>query len=138
MKEEYIKVIICEADKAAYTKVIPYTGDHIREIIGGPMESHHPCWPERTKDARDLYVICNEEGKNLDLPRNRALLDDEGNVYDILHGTFLICGLDRSSGWFCSLSPAQEEIAMRTFGMPEKFIEDGTGTVHIFQFLPSR
>ena len=36
-------------------------------------------------------VRCNEEGKLVGLPFNRALRDEEGRVYDIVVGTFFLC-----------------------------------------------
>ncbi len=42
-----------------------------------------------------MALICNEEGKFLGLPLNRALRDDAGEVYDIIAGNFLITGLVR-------------------------------------------
>lgn len=137
MKEQHIKVIICAPDKAAYTMEIKNNGDTIREILGGLIESHHPFWPEKTRETADMYILCNEDGKFLDLPRNRALMDDEGLVYDVVHGTIIICALNRESGDFCSLSPTQEKIAMQMFGMPEHFVEDkDTGMVLVIPYSP--
>lgn len=66
MKEQHIKVIICAPDKAAYTMEIKNNGDTIREILGGLIESHHPFWPEKTRETADMYILCNEDGKFLD------------------------------------------------------------------------
>lgn len=137
MKEQNIKVIICEPDKAAYTKEIRNDGNAIREILGGLIESHHPFWPEKTRETADLYILCNEDGKFLNLPRNRALIDDEGTVYDVVHGKIIVCAIDRESGYFCSLSPAQEHIAMQMFGPAERFVEDADkGTILVIPFIP--
>ena len=38
-------------------------------------------------------VVCNEEGKNLGLPFNRPLFDENGLPYDIICGTFFVAGL---------------------------------------------
>lgn len=40
-----------------------------------------------------MALICNDEGKLLGLPANRALRDSEGNLYDIVCGTFFLCGV---------------------------------------------
>ena len=136
MKEQHITEIICDPEKAAYTKEIKNNGDTIREILGGLMESHHPFWPKKTRETADMFVLCNEEGKFLDLPRCRALIDDEGSVYDIVHGTFIICAVDRDSGDFCSLSPIQENIAMQLFGPAERYITDAdTGMVLVVPYI---
>lgn len=44
-----------------------------------------------------VALICNEEGKFLGLPLNRALRDDTGEIYDIIAGNFLITGLGEES-----------------------------------------
>ena len=38
-------------------------------------------------------VVCNEEGKNLGLPFNRPLFDENDLPYDIICGTFFVAGL---------------------------------------------
>ncbi len=50
-----------------------------------------------------IALICHDEGKLLGLPLNRPLFDEEGNLYDIIAGTFFITGL--SDDDFASLSP---------------------------------
>lgn len=139
MKEANIKVIICEPDKAAYTKEIKNNGDTIREILGGLIEPHHPFWPEKTRETANMFILCNEDGKFLDLPRCRALTDDKGTIYDVVHGKFVVCAIDRESGDFCSLSPAQEHIAMQMFGPAERFVEDAdTGMILVIPYIPKQ
>ena len=50
-----------------------------------------------------VALICNEDGKLMGLPLNRALRDDTGEIYDIITGNFLITGLDEEN--FSDLSP---------------------------------
>ena len=38
-------------------------------------------------------MICNEKGRNLDLPYNRPLMDESGLPYDIVCGTFFMAGV---------------------------------------------
>lgn len=40
-----------------------------------------------------MAVIAHDEGKLIELPWNRPLYDEEGRIYDILVGTFLVVGL---------------------------------------------
>ena len=49
------------------------------------------------------HNVCNEEGKLMGLPLNRALFDDDGHIYDIVSGNFLIVGLGEEN--FTDLSP---------------------------------
>jgi hypothetical protein len=53
----------------------------------------------------DLTVIVNEEGKLIGLPLNRALRDENGEVYDIIAGSFLVAGLTEDN--FGSLTEEQ-------------------------------
>ena len=55
----------------------------------------------------DVALICNEEGKLIGLPWNRSLFDEEGNLYDVIAGTFLVVGLTEDD--FGSLSDEQIE-----------------------------
>lgn len=53
------------------------------------------------------HNVCNDEGKLLGLPWNRALTDDHGVPYDIVCGTFFVAGL--KEGDFASLTEQQIE-----------------------------
>lgn len=65
------------------------------------------------------HKICNEEGKLMGLPLNRALFDDDGHIYDIVSGNFLIVGLGEEN--FTDLSPDLMEKYGEQFKYPEKF-----------------
>lgn len=65
------------------------------------------------------HNICNEEGKLNGEPLNRALRDEDGHIYDIVAGTFLIAGLSEDN--FCSLSQAHIEQFTQEFKAPEMF-----------------
>lgn len=64
-------------------------------------------------------MICNEEGKLSGKALNRALRDEEGQIYDVVAGTFLIAGLGEEN--FISLTPEQMEHFMQYFQTPEQF-----------------
>ena len=66
-----------------------------------------------------MALICNEEGKLMGLPLNRALFDDDGHIYDIVSGNFLIVGLGEEN--FTDLSPDLMEKYGEQFKYPEKF-----------------
>ena len=55
-------------------------------MVGGLIQAVYPF-----EDA--VALICNDEGKLLGLPFNRPLYDEDGEMYDILVGTFLVVGL---------------------------------------------
>lgn len=66
------------------------------------------------------HNIANEEGKLNGLPLNRALRDEDNDIYDIVAGTFLVVGLGESE--FASLTPALMEKYEKLFHSPEAFL----------------
>ena len=55
-------------------------------LVGGYIQAIYP-FPDKAA------VVCNEEGKNLGLPFNRPLFDENDLPYDIICGTFFVAGL---------------------------------------------
>ena len=66
-------------------------------------------------------LVCNDEGKILNLPANRGLRDETGQIYDIVCGTFFLCGAPGDSDHFTSLTPEQIERYWERFHTPEMF-----------------
>ena len=62
---ETIKVVVVEPMKAPEVREIPATLKAYQELVGGYIECVYPF-----KDA--VALVCNEEGKNICLPPNRA------------------------------------------------------------------
>ena len=85
----------------------------MQDVVGGTIQAMYPY-----DDA--VALVANDEGKVLGLPMNRALRDDDGAVYDIVHGTFFICGLSEDS--FASLTDEQLHRFMRIYATPELFL----------------
>ena len=66
-----------------------------------------------------------DTGKIEGLPLNRALRDDDGTIYDVVAGPFLVAGLAGDS--FGSLTPEQMTKYEQQFHQPEMFIHMGKG-----------
>lgn len=81
------------------------------------------------------HNVCNEEGKFLGLPLNRALRDDTGEIYDIIAGNFLITGLGEES--FSDLPPDLLEKYKEQFLAPESFAQIGGKILAVKQPVPS-
>lgn len=81
-----MRVIICEPGKFARGEEIDNTLEKLQELVGGYIQIIYP--------FEDMVcIVCNEEGKISGLPLNRALTNpNSGDIYDIIAGTFLICG----------------------------------------------
>ena len=95
-KTKLIKVLIVEPGKDPYPKEIPNTLKSLQSQVGGLIQALY---------LSDAAIICNDEGKLLGLPWNRPLFDEDGNVYDVIAGTFLIVGLTEDD--FGSLTEEQ-------------------------------
>ena len=72
----------------------------LQRAVGGYIEAVYPY-------EDPVALIVNEEGKLNGLPLNRALRDEDNEIYDIVAGTFLVVGLGESE--FASLTPALME-----------------------------
>ena len=88
----------------------------MRRCVGGNIEAVYE------PGGRDAALICNDEGKLLGLPLNRALRDEEGEIYDIIAGTFFIGGTPPDSESFTSLTDEQVDYWLKRFAKPEFFV----------------
>ena len=110
-----MQVVVVEPKKKPVVQDIDAGLKSMQKIVGGPIEAVYPF-------EEPVALICNEEGKLLNLPLNRALRDDEGNVYDIISGTFFLCAAPPDSDRFASLTDQQVKTYMERFSMPEMFL----------------
>lgn len=107
-KSKTIRVLIVEPGKAPYAAEIPSGLESLQQNVEGRIQVLYPF-----EDS--AAVICNDEGKLLGLPWNRPLFDEEGQIYDILVGTFLVVGLTEDD--FCSLTDEQLQRYTEVFRM---------------------
>ena len=113
-----MKILIIEPEKAPYTKSINGTLKEMQSIVGGTIQVLYP-FPE------EVALVCNDEGKLTGLPANRGLFDESGELYDIICGTFFICGAPADSDSFTSLTQEQSEQLQKRFHSPEMFVRIG-------------
>ena len=85
----------------------------LQREVGGYIEAIYP-FPE------PVAIVCRETGKLDGCPLNRALRDEEGAIYDIIAGTFLVVGLTEED--FGSLSPELLQVFTQRFRQPETFM----------------
>ena len=91
--------------------------ESMQAFVGGTIQAVYPF-------SDPVAIVCNDEGKLMGLERNRALRDDDGNVYDILCGPFFICGLGEED--FASLPEELIRKYTRFFQHPELFLRMGS------------
>ena len=110
--ENSLAVLVVEPRKAAYKKIIPEGLKSLQKEVGGSIEVIYPFEDQ-------VGLVLNAEGKNKRLPLNRGLYDGEGNLCDIVAGTFLLVGLAEES--FCPLPQELERKYMEKHKPPEMF-----------------
>ena len=121
-RESSMTVLVVEPGKEPYAKEIDTGLESLQHEVGGDIQAVYPF-------EEPVALICNEEGKLMGMPLNRALRDEDGDIYDIVAGTFLVVGLTEDS--FGSLSPELVEKFTNHFKAPEQFAQLGDKIVAI-------
>ena len=121
MKSE---VVLVEPGKPAKITELELSLENMQKIVGGLIQAVYP-WEDK------VALICNDEGKLLELPPNRALEDENGDIYDIVHGTFFICGLTEDN--FGPLTGEQARLYSKKFRNPQLFPNVGDKRVAVFE-----
>ena len=115
-KEQYIKVVLCEPGKKARVTTIMNSLESLQKMVGGYIEAVYPF-------DDPVAIVCNEEGKINGCELNRSLKDENGKVYDIIAGPFLVVGLSEDD--FASLSKEYQDKYYKMFEHPERFFRVG-------------
>ena len=108
-----MKVLLVEPGKEPYIQEISGSLESLQNEVGGDIQVVYPY-----KDA--CAVIVADEGKLMGMPFNRALRDEDGIIYDVLVGKFLIVGLGEDD--FTSLPDDLIEKYHDKFKNPEMMI----------------
>lgn len=111
--ENKMTVLVVEPEKVPYVKEIDPGLQSLQSEVEGWIQAVYPF-------DDPVALICNEEGKLMGLPLNRALRDDKGQIYDVVAGMFLLTGLSEDN--FASLSPELTAKYEKRFRRPELFI----------------
>ena len=79
-----MKILVIRPDENPKVEEIDGTLESMQAIVGGYIQSFYP-WRD------DIAVICNEEGKLLNMPLNRFIIDEDGQIVDFVAGNFFLC-----------------------------------------------
>lgn len=112
-----MKVLLTEPGKPPKPAIIPQTLAAMQKAVGGLIQAVYPF-------DDPVALICNEEAKLEGLPLNRALRDEDGNIYDIIAGTFFLCGAPPDSEDFTSLTDEQLAHYTNRFRFIEFYIQE--------------
>ena len=97
--------------------------ESMQSIVGGLIQAIHPF-------KEPVALVCNDEGKLLDLPANRVLVDPEtDDILDIIFGTFFLCGAPADAENFTSLTPEQIKTYTDLFYDPEIILRTSIGVL---------
>ena len=120
MEHEKLKVLMVEPQKEPYAAEIPAGLKGLQMAVGGFIEAVYPY-------EEPVALICNEEGKLMGLDLNRALRDEDGHIYDVLAGPFMVVGLGEED--FSSLPDDLMQKFEQKFHTPEEFFQIGNRLV---------
>ncbi len=122
-----MRVVLVEPKKKAVVKSINGSLESMQKIVGGYIEAI-------ALDEKNT-LICNEEGRLLNLPFCRALVDDRKTVRSVIAGTFFICA--REGNEYASLDDASAEKYQKQFLLPEALQKIG-GRFVISRYDPDK
>ena len=88
----------------------------LQQAVGGSIGASYPF-------EDPVAIVYNDDAKLMGLPLNRALWDEDGLMYDVIAGTFLVVGLGEED--FASLTPELAQKYEQLFHQPEAFLKLG-------------
>ena len=109
-----MRILVVEPERRPEVREIDGSLESMQKVVGGWIQALYPF-------DEPLALVCNDEGKLMNLPANRGLRDEDGQIYDIVVGTFFLCGAPADSDHFTSLTPEQIERYRKRFHTPEMF-----------------
>ena len=109
-----MKVLLIAPGTKPKVEEIDHTLTAMQKLVGGTIQAIYPF-------ADHVALVCNDEGKLLGLPLNRAIrAPATGQILDVIAGSFFICGLGKED--FASLTDEQVQRYSQMFCRPEIFI----------------
>ena len=107
-----MRVLVVEPERRPEAREIDGSLHTMQGIVGGLIQPVYPF-------DDPVALVCNDEGKLMNLPANRGLRDKDGQIYDIIFGTFFLCGVPADCDHFTSLTPEQIKTYQEKFYTPE-------------------
>ena len=111
-----MKILLVEPGKKPILSEIDGSLKSMQEVVGGTIQAVYPF-------EEPVALVCNDEGKLLGLPLNRAPRDVDGRIYDIVAGTFFLCGAPADRDALESLTEEETRMLEQRFSAVEIFLE---------------
>ena len=121
---ERMKVLLVKPMESPRVVEIPHTVEAMQELVGGTIACTYP-WDDL------VGLVHADDGIALGYPLNRAIADEDGNIYDIVPGTFFICGLTEDS--FTDIPDGLAGKYTELFRYPELYMRTLSGKVLRFR-----
>lgn len=118
-----MKVVMCRPNEYATIEDIDLDLHSLYKALDAEMIQAVYPW------ADPVALVCDEEGKLTGKELCRALCAEDGHIYDIVAGTFVICGLRKDN--FAGLSDKLAQKYLKMFECPEAFIRTPHGLAAI-------
>ena len=128
MNKETIRVLMVRPGEKAEMVEMGDDLKSMQEMVGGYIEEYMPF-------EDDVALVCNEEGKVMNLPPSRAIYGEDGTMQDVIAGPFFVCYAPVESEKFLSLPPDLEEKYKKKFEYPEQFFRTMEG-IKAVPFVP--
>ena len=109
-----MRILIIEPERRPEVREIDGSLKSMQDVVGGWIQALFPF-------DESVALVCHDEGKLMNLPANWGLRDEAGQIYDIVCGTFFICGAPADCDHFTSLTLEQIERYRDRFYKPEMF-----------------
>lgn len=113
-----IKVVLVEPMKRPRIIEIDRGLESMQKIVGGYIEA--------LPLEDEVSIVCNEEAKLEGLPPNRGIFH-EGQLVDIICGTFFVCATPWDSVNFEGLTDEQAKHYATLYKYPEMFVRTAKG-----------
>ena len=117
---EMIRVLLVEPGKHPRLVEVEHTVQNLQKLVGGYLQAVYP-WSDY------LALVCDDEAKLKRGTLPNRILED----YDLLVGSFFICGLGEED--FTSISDEMALKYAKKFWMPEEFLRMPEGLVLLRQ-----
>ena len=125
MNKETIRVLMVRPGEKAEMVEMGDDLKSMQEMVGGYIEEYMPF-------EDDVALVCNEEGKVMNLPPSRAIYGEDWTMQDVIAGPFFVCYAPVESEKFLSLPPDLEEKYKKKFEYPEQFFR----TMEVIKAVP--
>ena len=109
-----MRILVIAPERKPQMREIADTLEAMQQIVDGEIKAIYP--------YKGIALISNKNGKSLHLPPNRELRDEAGGIYDIVCGTFFLCGVSVRKKVLASLTDEQIALYSKVFEIPELFM----------------